>query len=189
MGSGLAGSLVKHVWKSIHCYRLTAVYLVAGVVLITAQTGFMHRSPSAMQQENVDHAPLRTEVLSQFRLDVGEPPHSFFRIACITIGEWFAFLGVYWDVRRRMKEWALIRLYGGHPSFVAGLQYFALSLLGALIGGGIALVFGPSRSLDDAFWLMMATLVWGFLVSICVSTGPIAYAEFCDVVAVLRVEG
>jgi hypothetical protein len=128
-------------------------------------------------------------ILSRFRLDFGEPPFFIFHIARITIAGWLAFLGAFWDVRRRMKEWALIRLYGGYPSLVAGFQYFCLSLLGALIGGGFALLTGPPRSLDDAFWLMVATLGWGLLFSSCVSIGPIAYTEFCDVVPVFRIEG
>jgi hypothetical protein len=88
-----------------------------------------------------------------------------------------------------MREWALIRLYGGHPSLVAGFHFFCLSLLGTLIGGGFALLTGPARSLDDTCCLILATLGWACLFSICVCIGPIAYTEFCDVVAVLRVDG
>lgn len=180
--------LANHVWKSIRFYRLTAVYLICGVAFATAQIASMHCSPPVVRQKDAEHTLSKTEILSRFRLDIGEPPYSIFRIARITIGGWFAFLGAFWDVRRRMKEWALIRLYGRHPSLIAGSHYFCLSLLGALIGGGFALLIGPSRFLDDVFWFMSASLNWGFLFSICVTIGPIAYTEFCDVAAILRIE-
>jgi hypothetical protein len=185
-------ALVKHFVKSIHHYRLTAFYLVAGVVLATVHSPITYiNRPAAQpaQRQYANHDPSRMPIPSRFRLDIGEPPASVFHIARIAIAGWFAFLGAFWDVRRRMREWALIRLYGGHPSFVAGFQYFCLAFLGALIGGGFALLSGPARSLRDAFWLMTATLGWGFVFSCCVSIGPIVYTEFCDVVAVFRIEG
>lgn len=187
--------LAGHFWNSVRCYRLTALYLVAGVVLATAHTPVRHHRPSAvlsMQQEDVSQSPSRMPMMQRFQMNFGEPPSPIFvsfHIARIVIAGWIAFLGVFWDVRRRMKEWALIRLYGGYPSLVSGFQYFCLALLGTLIGGGFALLTRLPLSPDDAFWLVVPTLVWGLLFSICVSAGPVAYTEFCDVVQIFRIEG
>lgn len=189
---GSLRSLSGHVWKSIRYYRRFAVYFVAGVVLATSHTPIIVSFPEAtlsVYQGAANQVPQRTPIPARFRLDIGEPPASIFHIARIIIAGWFAFWGVFWDVQKRAKEWALIRLYGGHPSLVAGFQYFCLTLLGALIGGGFALLIGPTRYLSDTAWLMSATLIWAFLFSCCVSIGPIIYAEFCDTIAVFRVEG
>ncbi len=186
---GLFRFLMGHFWKSIHLYRLTPLYLVAGVAIATAQIAFIHHHSPVAQREYEAHESSGTGMLSRFQLDIGEPPSSISRIARIAIGGWFAFLGAFWDVRRRMKEWALIRLYGGHPGLVAGFHFFCLTLLGALIGGGFALVIGQTGAPIDVFWLMAATLAWGMLFSICVTIGPIAYTELFDVVAILRLEG
>jgi len=112
-----------------------------------------------------------------------------FHVARIAIAGWFAFLGAFWDARSRIKEWALIRLYGGYPSLVAGFQYLCLALLGSLIGGGLALLTSLPLFPNDAFRLIALTLGWGLLFSICVSIGPIAYTEFCDAVQIFRIEG
>jgi len=187
--------LVKHSLKSIRCYRLTALYIVAGVALATAHAPVRHNKPAAvpsMQQKDVNHPPSRKAVLSRFRLDFGEPPSGLsagIHIARITIAGWLAFLGVLWDVRRRMKEWALIRLYGGYPCLVAGFHYFCLALLGVAAGGLFALLAGLPLSPDDVFWLMILTIGWGFFFSFCVSIGSIVYTEFCDVIQIFRMEG
>jgi hypothetical protein len=130
--------------------------------------------------------------MRQLQMSFGEPPSSIsvtFHIARIVIAGWMAFLGVFWDVRRRMREWALIRLYGGYPSLVAGFQYLCLSLAGALAGWGFALLTHLPLSPNDAFGLLVLTLAWGWIFLICVSMGPIVYTEFCDAVRILRIEG
>ena len=48
------GLLIKHIGKSICCYRLTALYLVAGVALATAHAPVRYNKPPAppsVQQE------------------------------------------------------------------------------------------------------------------------------------------
>ena len=70
-----------------------------------------------------------------------------------------------------------------------GFQVFCLSVVGALVGGGIALLIGSTRSLGDAALLMATTVAWGLFFSGCLSVGAVAYAEFCDVAEILQVEG
>ncbi len=187
--------LARHFWNSVGFYRLTALYLVAGVALATAHTPLRHHKPPAvpsMDRIDASQSPPRMPIMPRFQLDFGEPPSDasiVFHIARITVAGWIAFLGVFWDVRRRMKEWALIRLYGGYPSLVAGSQYLCLALAGALIGCSFALLTRPPHTPDDAFWLITLTLFWGLLFSICVSVGPVVYTEFCDVVQIFRIEG
>ncbi len=187
--------LAGHFWKSVRCYRLTALYLVAGVALATVHTPVRHYSPPVeppIQQETVDQPPTEMPMMQRFQMNFGEPPSTesvIFHIARIVIAGWIAFLGVFWDVRRRMKEWALIRLYGGYPSLVAGFHYLCLVLAGILVGCGFALLTRLPLIPDDAFWLIVLTLAWGLVFSICVSVGPVAYTEFCDVVPIFRIEG
>lgn len=130
--------------------------------------------------------------MSRFELDFGKPPSPLsvcFHIVRIVIAGWIAFLGVFWDVRRRIKEWALIRLYGGYPSLVAGLQCLCLALLGTLFGGGFALFMTLPLSPDESFWFVVLALGWGMLFSICISIGPVVYTEFFDVIEIFRIEG
>lgn len=187
--------LAAHFWKSIRCYRLTALYLVAGVALATLNTPVRHYSPPvepSIQQETVGQSPSRVPLMQRLQMNFGEPPSAIsvsFHIARIVIAGWIAFLGVFWDVRRRMKEWALIRLYGGYPSLVAGFQYLCLAFAGALVGCSFALLTRLPLTPDEAFWLIMLTLAWGAIFSICVSVGPVVYAEFCDLVQIYRIEG
>ena len=187
--------LAGHFSKSVRCYRLTALYLVAGVALATVHTPIRYNSPPdehSIQQEAVDPSPSRMPATQRFQMNFGDPPSAIsvsFHIARIVIAGWIAFLGGFWDVRRRMKEWALIRLYGGYPSLVAGFQYLCLALLGSLIGCGFALLVRLPLTPDDAFWLVVLTLAWGLLFSICVSAGSVVYTEFCNVVRIFRIEG
>lgn len=185
--------LVEHSLKSIRRYRLTALYIVAGVTLATAHTPFaFYKMPVMvlMQSQDSTHAASRTRDLSQFQLDFGESPLIIsFHVARIAIAGWFAFLGAFWDARSRIKEWALIRLYGGYPSLVAGFQYISLALLGALIGGGFALLTGMPLFPNDAFRLLVLTMGWGMVFAIAVSIGPVLYTELCDVVPIFRMEG
>ncbi len=180
------------VWKSILYRPLFSVYLIAGVVLATVHPPIIVRIdpslPSSHQVE-ADRDLLATFLKAQFQLNIGEPPVSIFHVVRIVIAGWFSFFGVFWDVQKRLKEWALIRLYGGHPSFVAAAQYFCLILMGSLIGGGLALLIEPARSMDNAVWLLLTTVIWGLIFSCCLSIGPIIYTEFCDEIAILRVEG
>jgi hypothetical protein len=187
--------LAGHFWKSVRCYRLTAFYFIAGVALATLHTPVKHDSPPDghfIQQEAVDPSPLRMPAAQRLQMNFGDPPSAIsvsFHIARIVMAGWIAFLGVFWDVRRRMKEWALIRLYGGYPSLVAGFQYLCLAFMGMLVGCGFALLTHLPLAPDDAFWLAMLTLAWGVIFSICVSVGPVVYTEFCDVVRIFRIEG
>jgi alpha-D-ribose 1-methylphosphonate 5-triphosphate synthase subunit PhnL len=129
--------LVEHSLKSIRRYRLTTLYIVAGIALSAAHPPFAFyktRVMALMQSQDATHAPPRTTDPSRFQLDFGESPLTIsFHVARIAIAGWLAFLDAFWDARSRIKEWALIRLYGGYPSLVAGFQYFYLALLGALI--------------------------------------------------------
>ena len=69
-----------------------------------------------MQPQDAAHASSRIPDPSRFQLDFGESPLMIsFHVARIAIAGWFAFLGAFWDTRGRIKEWALIRLYGGYP--------------------------------------------------------------------------
>lgn len=181
-------SFAKHVGKSILCYRLSALFLIVGVVLATVDIPFALKGAPAASAHRRD-IPSGMTILWDYRFDIGKPPSSIFHLILIATAGQFVVLGVFWDVRRRAKEWALIRLYGGYPSLFVGLQVFCLSLVGALVGGGFPLLIGPWRSLRDAALLMSATVVWGLLFSGCLSMGAIAYTEFCDVAAILQVEG
>jgi len=187
--------LAEQFWKSIYCYRLTALYVVAGVALATVHAPVRFNSPAvepSIQLETVDPSPLRIPAAQRLQMNFGDPPSAIsisLHIARIVIAGWIAFLGVFWDVRRRMKEWALIRLYGGYPSLVAGFQYICLALAGALAGWGFAILAHLPLSPNDAFRLIVLTLAWGLIFSICVFIGPIAYTEFCDAVRILRIEG
>jgi hypothetical protein len=130
-------------------------------------------------------------MIQRFQVNLGDPPSAIsvsFHIARIIIAGWIAFLGVFWDVRRRMKEWGLIRLYGGCPSRVAGFQFLCLGLAGTFIGCGFALLTQLPLLPDEAFWLVVLSLAWGLVFSICISVGPVVYTEFCDVVQVFRME-
>ncbi len=185
--------LVKHFLKSIRCHQLASLYLVAGIALATAHTPFAFCKMPVwilMQPQDANYAPPGNPDLSGLQLDFDESPLIIsFNVARIGIAGWFAFLGVFWDARSRIKEWALIRLYGGYPSLVAGFQYFSLALLGALIGAGFSLLTFLPLFPNDAFRLIVLTLGWGMFFSICISIGPIAYTEFCDVVRIFRLEG
>jgi len=187
--------LAEHFWKSFRCYRLTAFYFIAGVVLATVHTPVKHNSPPgehSIQLETVDPSPLRMPAAQRLQMNFGDPPSVIsvsFHIARIVIAGWIAFLGVFWDVRRRMKEWALIRLYGGYPSLVAGFQYLCLALAASFIGCGFALLTRLPITPDEACWLIMLTLAWGAIFSICVFAGPVLNAEFCDLVQICRIEG
>jgi hypothetical protein len=187
--------LAGHFWMSVRDYRATAIYLIAGVVLATVHAPVKHYSPPrehSIQEEAVDPSVPKMPAEQRFQMNFGDPPSPIsvsFHIARIVIAGWFAFLGVLWDVRRRMKEWALIRLYGGYPSLVAGFQYLCLALAGVLIGCSFALLIRSPLTSDEAFWLIMLTLAWGAIFSICVSVGPVVYTEFCDVVQIFRIEG
>lgn len=186
-------SLLEHSLKSIFHYRMTAVYFIAGVVLTTAHIPFTRNELSPILQATqhsysnpvVPNAPS----VSSLRLDFGQPPVLFINIAYHLVAAWFSFLGIFWDVRRRMREWTLIRLCGRHPSLIAGFQYSCLALLGLIMGGGISFLIALPHSMGHTLWTMMATAVWGFLFSFCIFAGPIAYTEFFDVVPVLRLEG
>jgi hypothetical protein len=174
-------SLLEHSLKSIFHYRLTALYLVAGVAFTTAHTPFTNGDLSSTGKPIL--------VLSSLRPDFGQPPILFFNVAYHSLAAWLSFLGVFWDVRRRMREWALIRLCGGHPSLVAGFQYCLLFILGLMIGGVFSFLAGMPKLSEHAIWQMTATSEWGFLFSLCLFAGPIAYTEFFDIVPVLRIEG
>jgi hypothetical protein len=80
---------------SICYYRLTALYLVAGIALTTAHTPLTYSSTPAAQEQDSNDALSRASILSRFQLEVGEPPSSVFRIAHIAIAAWFAFLGAF----------------------------------------------------------------------------------------------
>lgn len=194
-GSNMLHLFIKHFGSSIRYYRLTALYMVAGVALATAHIPVKYDGPPnvpVMQLESMDNTPSKSPFMLRFRLDFGEPPSASsvcFHIARIAIAGWLAFLGVFWDVRRRMKEWALIRLYGGYPSLVAGFQCLCLALMGTLLGGGFAFLAERPLSPEDGFWFIVLALGWGLLFSICVSIGPIAYAESCYVIHIFRIEG
>jgi hypothetical protein len=143
-----------------------------------------------VQPQDGTHAPSKTPDLPRLKLDFGESPLIIsFHVARIAIAGWIAFLGAFWDARNRIKEWALIRLYGGYPSLVAGFQYFCLALFGALIGGGFALLTGLPLFPNDASRLIVLTLGWGMVFTIGISIGPVIYTELCDVVSIFRIEG
>ena len=185
-------SSVKHILRSVAFYRITAFYLVAGVVLATVHSPISlipRPATPLMRQASTNCDASKTIFPLQFRWTLGDPPVSVFHAARIAVAGWFAFLGAFWDVRRRMKEWALVRLYGGYPSLVAAFQYFCLSLCGTLIGGGLSILTGPAWARANALGVMTATLIWGFIFSCCVTIGPILYAEFYDLIPIFRIEG
>ena len=184
-------SLAAHVGKSILCYRLSALFIIVGVVLATVHIPFrvMGAPPAFVQPADEGHTLSRVAILSRFRFDIGKPPSSFFYFFLIATAGQFVVLGVFWDVRRRAKELALIRLYGGHPSLVVGFQVFCLSVAGSLVGGGFALLIRSSRSPGDATLLILATVAWGLFFSGCLSVGVIASTEFSDVAEILQMEG
>jgi hypothetical protein len=168
--NNLSGWLLQHSINSVLHFRMTAVFLVAGIALTSI------------------NAPISGNNLSM-RLDFGRPPILLFRIAYHSIAAWIAFLGVFWDVRKRMQEWALVRLAGGHPSLVAGFQYAFVSGLGLLIGGGISFLIRFPYSVEEAVFRITGIVLWVLLFSVCVSAGPLAFTEFFDVVPVIRTEG
>jgi len=169
-------------------YRMTAVYLIVGVTLTTAHPPRVSLVEFQGMQDSAPKLVLRHKpVFMRLRIDLGLPPILFVNIAYHTVAAWYSLLGVLWDVRRRMREWALIRLAGGHPCLIAGFQYFCISILGILMGGGLAILTRFRHPVN--FGQMMAISAWGILFSLCVSVGPIAYTEFFDMVSVIRVEG
>lgn len=183
--------LPRHIGMTIIFYRLSALYVVVGVVLATVHIPFrvMGTPPAFVQPADEGDTVSRMAILSRLRFDIGKPPSSIFYLFLIATAGHFVILGVFWDVRRRTKELALIRLFGGCPSLVVGFQVFCLSVVGSLVGGGFALLIGSSRSPADATLLILATVAWGLFFAGCLSIGVIAYADFCDVAAILQLEG